>query len=176
MNGIKNIIFVVLLLFVVVVLPSQAVEAKDIEDLEKSELVDSIKSVEQVKDALKRIFEEYDQCYIGSCYEDWQFKIAELVGALDTKVGEISIEGKTAKSELVISANDLKLFRLIWRNCHPTSYQYWQYDSVLHVSYMPTKEDDKKIRKMLNIKLRKKAQPPAPLGPRQQRGSGEPKR
>lgn len=51
-----------------------------------SKLVDSIKSVAQVKKELKETFENLDQCSSGSCFNSASTYVCELVGALDVKM------------------------------------------------------------------------------------------
>jgi hypothetical protein len=134
--------------------------AQNIEDLQKKELVDSIKSVNQVKEALRNTLESLDECGIGSCFNDRKTQICELVGALDVRVnGKISdgMQLNDAEQYIDISENDLKLMKIIFNNCKATTYQYWNFDSILHVSYLPSSIDDQHIRNALMVKKKDSA-------------------
>ncbi|BAY66965.1 hypothetical protein NIES22_71090 (plasmid) [Calothrix brevissima NIES-22] len=122
-----------------------------------SKLVDSIKSVAQVKKELKETFENLDQCGAGSCFNSTSTYICELVGALDVKVnGRIVGQMSGGKSELAISASDLKLMKKIFSQCKPTNYQYWNWDYVLHVSYLPSDSVDREVRAALGVRSRRR--------------------
>ncbi|BAZ83605.1 hypothetical protein PN497_02550 [Sphaerospermopsis kisseleviana CS-549] len=114
-------------------------------------LVDSIQSVAQVKRQLKELFTNLNQCGTGGCFNMITTNICELVGALDVKldgkiIGEMSGFSDT---KLPISASDLKLMKKIFSQCKPTNYQYWKWETVLHVGYDPTPQIDKEIRAAL---------------------------
>jgi hypothetical protein len=52
---------------------------------------------------------------------------------------------------LTISEADLDLMKLIFSQCEPTNYQYWNFGSILHVWYNPTPEVDRQVRQALEI-------------------------
>jgi hypothetical protein len=118
-----------------------------------SKLVDSIKSVAQVKKELKQTFETLDQCGVGSCINSTSTHICELVGALDVKVnGRIIGESSGSNSNFPITASDLRLMKKIFSQCKPNNYQFWNWGSVLHVSYIPNTQVDRQIRAALGVK------------------------
>ncbi|MBD2255840.1 hypothetical protein [Nostoc parmelioides] len=118
-----------------------------------SKLVDSIKSVAQVKKDLKQTLEALDRCGVGSCFNSTSTYICELVGALDVKVnGRIIGEMSGGNSSLPITASDLKLMKKIFSQCKPTNYQFWNWGNVLHVSYLPNTQVDRQIRAALGVK------------------------
>lgn len=118
-----------------------------------SKLVDSIKSVAQVKKELKQTLEALDQCGVGSCFNSTSTYICELVGALDVKVnGRIIGEMSGSNSNFPITASDLKLMKKIFSQCKPTNYQFWNWNTVLHVSYIPNTQVDRQIRAALGVK------------------------
>ncbi|MEA5579817.1 hypothetical protein VB620_00500 [Nodularia harveyana UHCC-0300] len=120
---------------------------------EGQKLVDSIQSVAQVKGQLKQIFENLNQCNSGYCFNIMTTEICELVGALDVKVdgkiiGEMS-GGSDVK--IPISASDLSFMKKIFSQCKPTNYQYGNWESILHVAYLPTDKIDLEIRAALGV-------------------------
>ncbi len=114
-------------------------------------LVDSIKSVADVKRQLKQIFTDLNQCNSGGCLNNMNTDICELVGALDVKVDGTIIGAMSGASDkkISISASDLKLMQKIFTQCKITNYQYWNWESVLHVNYSPTPQIDREIRAAL---------------------------
>lgn len=117
--------------------------------------VNSIQSVDQVKQQLRDAFESLDTCPSGSCVNTNTTEICELVGALDARLDSAitgTMTSPTPKPAFLISSGDLKLMKLIYAQCKPTNYQYWNYPTVLHVGYAPSKEANAKIRKALGVK------------------------
>jgi hypothetical protein len=114
-------------------------------------LVDSIQSVAQVKGKIKQIFTDLNQCNSGYCFNSMTTEICELVGALDVKVDGKIVGAMSGGSEgkISISASDLKLMKKIFSQCKATNYQYWNWETVLHVTYSPTSQIDKEIRAAL---------------------------
>jgi hypothetical protein len=126
-------------------------------DLQK--FVDSIKSTEQVKSAIKGFISNIDQCAVGSCFNFNSTAICEWVAALDVQVngqiiGDFTSVGSQGK--VAISSSDLSLMRDVFSQCKPTNYQYWNYPSMLHVYYVPKPDIDKKVRKALGIPSKKR--------------------
>jgi hypothetical protein len=39
----------------------------------------------------------------------------------------------------------------IWGQCKPTNYQYWNFDRMLHVYYVPSPAIDRRVRKALGV-------------------------
>ncbi|MDR3628880.1 MAG: hypothetical protein P4L42_00945 [Desulfocapsaceae bacterium] len=154
-NQIKFVSYVIGVTALVILLNFTSLYADDIGDLQKEELVNSIKSVNEVKEALKNALKSLDECGFGSCFDARTTQICELVGALDVRVnGKISdgMQLNQAEQYIDISENDLKLMKIIFKNCKATTYQYWKFDSILHVSYLPSTIDDQRIRKALKAK------------------------
>jgi hypothetical protein len=126
------------------VAPTQAQE-----DLQQQ--VQSISRVDQVKQKIRGLIEAQDECSVGSCLNFTRTAICSAVGALDIRLdGKISSKttGGT-NSALSISKVDLDLMKLIFSQCEPTNYQYWNFDSILHVWYNPTPEVDRQVRRTL---------------------------
>lgn len=117
-------------------------------------IVDSIQSVEQVKRDIARLITTVDNCRVGSCFNFSSTAICELVAALDVQVnGQIVGEMISVGSEgkIPISQNDLALMRDIFSQCKPTNYQYWNFESMLHVYYVPKPAIDQKVRQALGL-------------------------
>ncbi len=116
--------------------------------------VDSLSSVEQVKKEIRDSLSE--QCASGHCWNVHTTRICELVAGLDVKVG-YRITGAftnfdSAKhAHMQISAPDLKLMKLIFSQCKPSNYQYWAFNQVLHVQYIPSARIDKEIKRLMLI-------------------------
>ena len=117
------------------------IHAEGLEDLSKDDLVQAIKSVEQVKEALGLSIQKREECGIGSCWNYWSQHVCELVGALDLKtngliIGDLAMKDFGIKG-MPISERDLELMKLIFQQCKPTTYQYWNFESILHVVSLP---------------------------------------
>lgn len=115
--------------------------------------VESIQSVEQVKDDIRQLMEFRDQCSVGSCWNATSTSICSAVGALDIRVDGKIFSGATGWTDevLPISETDLNLMQLIFSQCKPTNYQYWNFGQILHVLYEPTPETDQQIRSTLGL-------------------------
>ncbi len=123
-------------------------------ETEHNEFIDSIRSVEQVKEQLRQMFQQRDECKVGSCWNNSSTIICETVAALDVQVNGQIVGGMTSvgsAGNIPISATDLELMKLIFSQCKPTNYQYWNWPMLLHVVYAPTQEVDQKIRQGLGI-------------------------
>jgi hypothetical protein len=122
-------------------------------ETEVENYIKSIRSVEQVKASIRRHLTA--ECGTGSCVNTTTTEICTLTGALDVRAGNSISSGDpkfTTRPDIPISRPDLELFQLIWSQCKPTSYQYWNYGTVLHVAYDPEPEIDKTIRRALGIR------------------------
>ncbi|HIK13005.1 MAG TPA: hypothetical protein IGS52_22565 [Oscillatoriaceae cyanobacterium M33_DOE_052] len=100
------------------------------------EFIDSIKSVEQVKQQLRETFKFSDGCGVGSCINGTNTRICETVAALDVQVNGKIIGGMSSLGsdvKIPISNSDLELMKLIFSQCKPTNYQYWNWPMMLHV-------------------------------------------
>jgi hypothetical protein len=118
------------------------------------QFVNSIESVDQVKGDLKGLLEQSDQCAVGSCFNFTRTAICERVAALDVQVnGQIIGDWTSVGSEgkLPISRSDLGLMKDIFSQCKPTNYQYWNFERMLHVYYVPTPVIDRRVRKALGV-------------------------
>ena len=116
------------------------------------EYVSSIKSVEQIKEALRTPMTE--TCGTGSCFNNNATEICSLVGALDIRLNNLITNTNLnfkPKPELQVSSSDLQLMKRIWKQCKPSNYQYWNYGSILHVIYDADPREDEEIRKLLGI-------------------------
>ena len=120
-------------------------------ELEK--FVASIKSMNQVKAELKQHLSEV--CGTGTCFNNNATAVCAYVGALDERLNNLITNTNpkfTPKPELPISESDLRLMKRIWRQCKPSSYQYWNYGQMLHVIYDPNPKEDAEIRRALGIR------------------------
>lgn len=116
----------------------------------------SIRSVNDVKDAVRSAIHAIDrECPSGSCVESNSIQICAMTAGLDIRT-EFAITAPGSKGmrggELPIGQSDVELFRLIWRQCKPTTYQYWNYPMLVHVSYEPDQSSAERIRRALNIR------------------------
>lgn len=129
-------------------LPATSQEKQDIQ-----QEVASIQSVNQVKNRIKELMTALEQCGVGSCANYNATAICEQVGMLDIRVDGKIFSGGTGwtKSVLPITSTDLALMKQIFSQCKPTNYQYWNWDSVLHVWYNPSCATDQPIRKSLGL-------------------------
>lgn len=128
-----------------------AAHAEDEDGLQ--EFVDSLHSVDQVKAAIAANLQAMDACAAGSCVNTNATQICEYAGALDVQLaGALSDpRGAHRGARLEVSPSDLHLFRMIWSECKPTSYQFWDFGHVLHVWYDADPATDAKIRSALGI-------------------------
>lgn len=123
--------------------------------------VESIKSVAEVKEIIKELLVNRDQCRVGSCFNFTSTAICSQVGMLDIRVDGKIFSGGTGwtDSVLPISKSDLDLMQLIFSQCKPTNYQYWNWGVMLHVWYDPSCQVDQKIRARLGITRKPKPCP-----------------
>ena len=115
--------------------------------------INAIQSVAQVKTRIKDLFAVRDKCAVGSCHNYASTSICSEVGMLDVRVGgKIMNEAKSSDSaSLPVSEADLSLMRRVFSQCKPSNYQYWNWDTVLHVVYSPTCAEDQKIRQQFDL-------------------------
>lgn len=121
--------------------------------------VDSIRSVEQVKQQIRQTLETADSCSVGSCANSTATLICETVAALDVQVNGKIVGGMTSvgsDGNIPISNADLELMKLIFSQCKPTNYQYWNWPMVLHVWYVPSDEVDQQVRQILGVQPRRR--------------------
>ncbi|EAW35219.1 hypothetical protein [Lyngbya sp. PCC 8106] len=122
------------------------------------EFVDSIESVEQVKEDLRQTLKFRDECGVGSCWNTTSTGICETVAALDVQINGQIIGGMSSAGSdgnIPISSSDLELMKLIFSQCKPTNYQYWNWPMMLHVLYVPSDEVDQQVRQGLGLSPRK---------------------
>ena len=116
--------------------------------------VDSVQSVEQVKKEIGRLITTVENCGVGSCFNFNSTAICELVAALDVQVNGQIVGGMTSvgsQGKIPISQSDLALMRDIFSQCKPTNYQYWNFEFMLHVYYVPKQAIDEKVRQSLGL-------------------------
>jgi hypothetical protein len=115
--------------------------------------VDSVRSVAQAKEYIRDSIRAQDLCASGSCVNTNATEVCAYVAAIDVQAGGVITDsrGTAGSSKLRLVGGDLRLFRLLWAQCKPTTYQYWNFPSVLHVWYEPTAAADKQIRGELGI-------------------------
>jgi hypothetical protein len=114
--------------------------------------VASIRSVHQVKQSIITALNA--ECATGNCENNNATEICSLVGALDVRTGNLITtmdKNHIAKPEIAISISDIQLFKRIWKQCRPSSYQYWNYGTILHVVYEFDPNEDAEIRKLLGL-------------------------
>lgn len=79
-------------------------------------------------------------------------QICEIVGALDVNMNGIIIGSMTSEgAKISLPANDLRMMKLLFAQCKPTNYQYWNYSSILHIGYQPSRAADVAIRRYLGV-------------------------
>lgn len=118
-----------------------------------SSFVDSIKSVEQVKRGIKDSLIE--ECGGGHCWNVQAAHVCNLVAGLDIKVGYAitgAFENERSRAQIRITESDLKLMKLVFSQCKPTNYQYWNFSQLLHVVYSPSAKVNAEVNKWLGIK------------------------
>jgi hypothetical protein len=150
-------IALLLILAIAIIFPFAVVHGMSLEDLSKDDMIHAIESVEQVKEAIRKSIQKKSECGAGSCDNYRSQQVCELIGALDVKtngaiIGQMTSVGMTG---MCISERDLELMKLILQQCKPTNYQYWNFDSILHVGYLPSPEAGEKIGKMLGVESKK---------------------
>jgi hypothetical protein len=131
--------------------------SENLEELRHEKLIEAIYSVQQVKDELRRVMDGLAKCGTGSCVNYHSERICELVGALDVKVNG-KIVGKMsgwAEAKIAISDTDIELMKLILGQCKPTNYQFWNFESILHLGYSPSTEVGHFIQKTLGASPKK---------------------
>ena len=116
--------------------------------------VDSIKSVEQVKQEIREALTA--QCE-GSCWNMYSTRICDLTAGLDVKVGyritdTFTDESTRKQASIQISPQDLKLMKLIFSQCKPSNYQYWNFGQILHVQYTPSDKVSAQVNRLLGVK------------------------
>jgi hypothetical protein len=132
------------------------------QDSEVEKYVNSLRSVEQVKKTIRGHLTA--NCPTGSCVDNTTTEVCTLVAALDIRLGH-AISAGDAKfvttPDLAVTARDLRTFKLIWSQCKPTSYYYWNKEQVLHVAYDPDPRTDVEVRNALGIRTLVQALPPS---------------
>lgn len=117
--------------------------------------INSIKSVEQVKQEIRDSLTV--ECGSGHCWNVHSTRICDLTAALDVKVGyritdTFTFESTRKQESIQISAVDLKLMKLIFSQCKPSNYQYWNFGQILHVQYIPSDKVSAKVNRLLGVK------------------------
>ena len=114
--------------------------------------VKQYRTVAAAKQALRTTFTELDNCPSGSCENGNSMLICEIVAALDVNMNGIIIDSMTSEStKVTLPAKDLRMMKLLFAQCKPTNYQYWNYSSMLHVGYRPSHAADVSIRRYLGV-------------------------
>jgi hypothetical protein len=117
-----------------------------------SKFVQQYKTVAQTKAALRATFEAMDNCGFGSCVNGNSMLICEIVAALDVNMNGIIIREMWSEgTKVTLPARDLRMLKLLFAQCKPTNYQYWNYDTMLHVGYRPSHAADVSIRRYLGV-------------------------
>lgn len=130
---------------------SHAVYAAD-ESATLAAFVKQYRTIATVKQALRTTFTELDACPSGSCENGNSMLICEIVAALDVNMNGIIIDSMTSEStKVTLPAQDLRMMKLLFAQCKPTNYQYWNYSSMLHVGYRPSQTADVSIRRYLGV-------------------------
>lgn len=113
---------------------------------------DNATSAGKVKKDLREALKALDEYPSGSCINNFASEICNLVAGLDTRVGGKILEDNPSEPNIAISAADLKLMKLIFSQCKPTNYYFWNMDSILHVWYRPSREIDASVRQSLGLR------------------------
>ncbi|AGY58542.1 hypothetical protein [Gloeobacter kilaueensis] len=119
------------------------------------EAVGSILSLKQFKRQMRTLFSRRNDCQDAPCLNAIGTQICEALGALDVRIaGQLTGQptGGTNLPTLSIAQGDLSLMRLIYSQCRPTNAQYWQFASVLHVSYQPQPAIDSQVQRAFGLR------------------------
>lgn len=117
-----------------------------------AKFVQQYKTLTETKQALRATFEAMDNCGFGSCVNGNSMLICEIVAALDVNMNGIIIREIWSHGKHVsLPAKDLRMMKLLFAQCKPTNYQYWNYSSMLHVGYRPSHAADVSIRRYLGV-------------------------
>jgi hypothetical protein len=149
----KSLVAAIALPLMAIITPAIAQES----DLQQQ--IDRITSVEQVKEELAELIRSSDQCGVGSCFNASRTAVCNTVAMLDVQVNGQILNDMTSvgnPGKIAIAPKDLQLMRDIFSQCKPTTYQYWNYNSILHVYYVPTGAIDRSVRQALGIPLKQK--------------------
>ncbi|MEY4644750.1 MAG: hypothetical protein RLZZ596_1581 [Pseudomonadota bacterium] len=84
-------------------------------------------------------------------------RICDLTAGLDVKVGyritdTFTDESTRKQASIQISPQDLKLMKLIFSQCKPSNYQYWNFGQILHVQYTPSDKVSAQVNRLLGVK------------------------
>lgn len=147
MNIIKLIAWNALFAFTIASFPAIA------QDSNLQREVEAIRSVAEVKTRIRELMVARDNCGVGSCYNSTSTAICEQVGMLDVRVDGKIFSGGTGWTDAVlpISRPDLDLMKLVFNQCQPSNYQYWNWGQMLHVLYQPSCPVDLRIRRTLGL-------------------------
>jgi hypothetical protein len=117
--------------------------------------VNSINSVNQVKLEIKEALSA--ECDNGSCWNWNASRVCNLTAGLDVRTGYLITRtylNDPASTDIPIADSDLRLMRLIFSQCKPTTYQYTSTGQILHVVYEPSPKKNAEIRKLLGLKIK----------------------
>jgi len=119
--------------------------------------VNSLKSVREAKEAIRDSLVAISKdCPSGTCVETNSIEICNWTAAVDIRTNYlITNTGRSTNPAISISKADVELFRLIWSQCKATHAYYWNFERLLHVSYMPTEAADQEISRRLGLGTRK---------------------
>jgi hypothetical protein len=124
------------------------------DDAEQKELLKSITSVAAAKHAIRESLATAERAASGAGLNFAYTQVCEIVAALDINTGYAitgTMTGGKSADTVAISAADRKAMRLIFDQCRPTNYQYWNFDNLLHVTYSPSRKASDIIYKYLGI-------------------------
>lgn len=133
--------------------------------LQSTQLILAMKSVEQAKDELRMsIWTMKYECPSGACRVTNASEACNTLAVLDIRtdfrISGSYLEPCMGKHVLIPSPEDLAQFKLMWSQCRPSTYQYWNDDpDVMHIEYLPTPELEREIDAWLKISLE-----PSPFG------------
>lgn len=115
-------------------------------------MVKSITSTQASKERIKNHMDNLKTCGTGLCLHENSVAICEIIGALDVHTGGAILNpAHRYEASIKIAPQDLRGMQLIYSQCRPSNYQYWNSESVLRVAYNPHKDKEQSIAKYLEI-------------------------
>ena len=106
------------------------------DESEQTQFIQQFNSAKKSKILILESFDSLQQCGVGSCDNAYRTDICEQVAAVDIQTGyQITGDVGGADVKFKLHSSDLALFKDLYASCKPTSYQYWNFDSLFHVVY-----------------------------------------
>ena len=106
------------------------------DDEKHGQYLKQFSSSKKSKQMILESFKSLQGCPSGSCDNLFRTTICEQIAAVDIQTGyQISGEMSGVERKFKLNQSDEALFKKLFSSCRPSSYQFWQFDSLLHVIY-----------------------------------------